>query len=64
VALESAVLEIEVRDARTGEPLGVLVDSEPGRAAGNEEPSWKGIQETLNFYATRFKAAMLQTNDD
>jgi len=64
VSLESATLEMEVYDASTGEPLAVIVDSRPKtEAGGKEELSWKSIEETFRFYATRFKSRMLAARE-
>lgn len=60
VSLEDATLELEVYDAATGEPVGVIIDRRPKTgASGKEEPSWKSIEDTFRFYATRFKSRML-----
>ncbi len=58
ISLEDATLEMEVYDAATGEPVGVIVDNRP-RTGGQEELSWKSIEDTFRFYATRFKSRML-----
>ena len=64
VSLEDATLELEVYDAATGEPVGVIVDRGPRtQAGGKEELSWKSIEETFRFYATRFKSRMLATRE-
>lgn len=56
-SLQDATLEVEVYDAATGEPLAVIIDTLPRKQAGaTEELSWKTIDNTLRFYATRFKA--------
>jgi hypothetical protein len=56
ISLESAVLEIEAYDAQSGEPVAVIVDSRPSSGG---ELSWKSVEETFRFYATRFKSRML-----
>jgi hypothetical protein len=59
-SLQDARLEVEVYDAATGEPLGVIVDSLPRKQeGGKEEFSWKTIEDTLKYYASRFKARSL-----
>jgi len=64
ISLEDAVLELEARDALTGEPLAVIVDSHPTtKASGKEELSWKSIEDAFKFYATRFKSRMLAARD-
>ena len=63
-SLQDARLEVEVYNAATGEPLGVIIDSLPRKqAGGKEEFSWKTIEETLKFYATRFKSRVLAARD-
>lgn len=62
VSMEDATLELEAYDAATGEPLAVIVESRPkGKATGKEELSWKSIEDTFVFYATRLKARILAT---
>jgi hypothetical protein len=56
-SLQEAKLEVELYDAATGEPLAVIIDTLPRKQAGaQEEFSWKTVENTLKFYATRFKA--------
>jgi hypothetical protein len=52
--LKEATVEAELLDAVSGEQLGVLIDS---LGAGNEAPesSWDAVQQTLRFYAQRFR---------
>lgn len=57
ISLQDAALELEAYDAATGEPVAVIVDRRPTNA--NEELSWKSIEGTFSFYATRFKSRML-----
>jgi len=64
ISLEDATLEMEVYDGATGEPVGVIVDSRPKtQGSGKEELSWKSIEETFGFYATRFKSRMLAARE-
>jgi hypothetical protein len=49
ISLEDATLELD-RRPRAG-------------ATGKEEPSWKSIEETFRFYATRFKSRMLAARE-
>lgn len=64
ISLEDAVFELEARDAVTGEPLAVIVDSRLAtKASGKEELSWKSIEDTFKFYATRFKSRMLAARE-
>ena len=64
ISLEDAVLELEARDAVTGEPLAVIVDSRlTTKASGKEELSWKSIEDTFKFYAMRFKSRMLAARE-
>lgn len=60
ISLEDAQLEIEARDAVSGETLAVLVERRPtAQGGGKGELSWKSIEDTLRFYATRFKSRMI-----
>lgn len=63
ISLESAVLEIEAYDAESREPVAIIVDSRPTTSAGGEL-SWKSVEETFRFYATRFKSRMLAARKD
>lgn len=63
-SLQDARLEVEMYDAATGEPLGVIIDSLPRKQeGGKEEFSWKTIEETLKFYATRFKSRSMAARE-
>ncbi len=62
ISLENATLEMEVYDAATGEPVGVIVDNRP-RTGSQEELSWKSIEDTFRFYATRFKSRILAARE-
>lgn len=57
ISLKSAMLEIEVLDAATGERLGVLRDSAP-QLEGEKDLDWKAVEKTFAWYATRFKATL------
>ena len=60
ISLEDAQLEIEARDAVSGETLAVLVERRPtAQGGGKGDLSWKSIEDTLRFYATRFKSRMM-----
>jgi len=63
ISLEDATLEMEVYDAATGEPVGVIVDNRP-KTGSQEELSWKSIEDTFRFYATRFKTRMLAAREN
>jgi len=59
-SLQEASLEVQAYDGATGEPVAVIVDrrsTKPGD--GEEEFSWKTVEDTLKFYAARFKARTL-----
>ncbi|MBZ5589378.1 MAG: DUF3313 domain-containing protein [Acidobacteriia bacterium] len=65
ISLQKAALEIEVLDSQTGERVGVIIDRDLSEKGGSKhELSWKSIQDTLNFYATRFKARMLAVRQE
>ncbi len=60
ISLQRAALEIEVLDSQTGERVGVIVDRDLSKKGGSKpELSWKSIEDTLKFYAARFKSRML-----
>lgn len=56
ISLKNAVLQVEVLDSITGERLGVLTDNAPITA--DSSLSWDAINQTLAFYADRFKSRM------
>ncbi len=64
VSLQNATLEMEAYDAASGERVAILVDSRPKTVtSGKEELSWKSVEETFKFYATRFKSRMLAARE-
>lgn len=65
ISLQNAALEIEALDSQTGERVGVIIDRDLSEKGGSKhELSWKSIQDTLNFYAARFKARMLAAQQE
>lgn len=57
VLLQSATLEAEVLDSHTGERLAVLVDRQSAATASKVE-SWDTLNETLAYYAKRFRSRL------
>ncbi len=57
VLLQSATLEAEMLDSHTGERLAVLVDRQSA-ATGSKVASWDTLNETLVFYAKRFRSRL------
>ena len=55
VSLHEAVIEAELRDARTGEVMGVLVDAELETAEAAAASAQEAIQQSLKFYAQRLR---------
>jgi hypothetical protein len=51
MSLQDAVLEAELLDSQTKERLGALIDQKGAT-------SWDRIEETLNFYAQRFRSRL------
>jgi hypothetical protein len=58
ISLENAQFELEAYDGVSGEPVAVIIDSHP-TPDSEQKLSWKGIEDTFKFYATRFKSRML-----
>jgi hypothetical protein len=59
INLHSATIEAEVLDAQSNERLGALIDRQPDvEAKAKAKISWEGIESTLKFYATRFRARL------
>jgi len=54
VNLDDAVIEVELLDSTTGERLGILVDQQKKTASGGKA-SWQVLEESLRFYAKRFR---------
>jgi hypothetical protein len=64
ISLADATIEFEMLDLQTNERLGAIVDrhsADPGKKK-KDETSWKEINNILNFYAKRFRAAMDKTH--
>jgi len=57
ISMAGATLEAELFDAQTGERIGALVDLKP-QDSSQEKPSWDSIENTLKFYAKRFRARL------
>jgi hypothetical protein len=65
-SLQEAVIEAELLDSQTNERLGVLIDQQSKTAKEKSsfgavkkgKTSWDEIQETLKFYAKRFRGRM------
>jgi len=59
INLHSATIEVEVLDAQSNERLGALIDRQPDvEAKAKEKISWEGVESSLKFYATRFRARL------
>ncbi len=58
INLVKASIEAELIDGKTGEQVGVLVDTQPHKGGEDEKPSWDTIQKTFEFYAKRFRQRM------
>ena len=57
VNLNDAVIEAELLDSTTGERLGILVDRQKDSVTqGNI--SWQALEESLRFYAKRFRTRL------
>ena len=54
VLLNSAILEAELLDSYSGERLAALVDTQSAADAG-KPASWDALEESLSFYAKRFR---------
>jgi len=54
IVLEDSKIEAELIDSETGETIGLLVDSKASNTSGGED-SWEALQESLTFYAKRFR---------
>lgn len=59
IAVDEAVLELEVVDSVSGERLGVMIDKAPKTT--EDKLSWESINATFEFYAQRFKDRMRAT---
>ena len=64
ISLVDATIEVEMLDSTTGERLGVLIDRQSDTAKKKKKKkkkkktSWDDIEETLKFYAERFRGRM------
>lgn len=64
ISLENAALEMEVYNAATLQPVGVIIDSHPSvEKNSQEEYSWKSIETTMTYYAKRFKSRLLAAHE-
>ena len=54
VTLTGSMIEAELIDSETNETIGLLVDSSSSDAPEGEE-SWEALEESLSFYAKRFR---------
>ena len=57
IILDDATIEAQLYDSVSGEQLGILVDSQKATTKKGKA-SWKKLEETLIFYAKRFRARM------
>jgi len=57
ISMAGAALEAELHDAVSGERVGALLDRKP-KDATEEKLSWGAIENTLKFYAQRFRARL------
>lgn len=63
ISLQDAALELELLDSQSGERMGFILDrqskSNPSsKKKSKQKTSWKNIQETFDYYATRFKSRL------
>ncbi len=54
VVLDDSKIEAELIDSETGETVGLLLDSKASDTPEGEN-SWEALQESLTFYAKRFR---------
>ncbi len=60
ISLTDATIEIEVLDSQTNERLGALIDKQSAspEKKKKDKTSWEEVENTLKFYAERFRARM------
>lgn len=58
ITLVDAVIEVEMLDPQTNERLAALIDRQSASSEKKKQTSWEEIENTLKFYAKRFRARM------